>query len=424
MGRLGGLSLACCLLLAVAAWGQTEKKVNLKNGRTFQGVVNETDAGYRIESAAGVVVNVPKDAVASIEDVVTPQEEYAKRLAAIDAKDPEAHLQLGQWALAENLLDIARSELEEAIRLKPDFELARLTLRQVEIKLAAQKSPGAAAAETPGADAGADAPLKIDQAWLLNDEEIARINVAELREDDNSVVVLFMNDLPERFIELHQGKGEFEQKGFANEFRAYAPARKARYILDHLDPSEEALKRDIIIKSDRPPQFMQEFRTKVVPILASHCGASACHGGEKAEGNLRLLNLRGRDRRADYTNFLILDSYSSGGHKMIDRDRPEDSLLLQHGLPPTLAKFPHLVKITPPFPTPKSINYRRVYEWIDTLKGPPHPDYGTTLRIPWAPPVGRGGEATVPTAAELPEGEDGESPSPQTQPAEEGQSGR
>jgi len=386
MARIHALSLVCCLLLTGAALGQQQRKVNLKSGLSYTGAVSETPEGYRIETRFGVV-NVAKDDVASVEELITPEAEYAKRLQTIDVNSAEDHLKLAQWAIAQDALEIARKELQESLRIRPDYELAKLLLRQVEVKIAAQEVPGEPGA-APGPVGPQPAVRGLDPEWLLTLDEVSRIRVEELRADERLRGVSFENDVVNRFILLRQGRGDFEQAGFERQFLSYPPVRKARYIMDHLDRSEEDIKRDIVVKTD--PQFMQEFRTRVMPVISAYCATSACHGGEQPVGRLRLFPVPGRNAQFEYTNFLILDSYVVDGRRMIDRDRPELSLLLQYGLPVELSQTPHPVKIKTPYTSLASPNYRRVRDWIDSLKGPPHPDYGTTLRIPWAPKGGGG----------------------------------
>jgi hypothetical protein len=130
---------------------------------------------------------------------------------------------------------------------------------------------------------------------------------------------------------------------------------------------------------------MTDFRSRIWPMLASHCAQPSCHGGPNAGGDLRVLNVQTRNERVDYTNFLILDSYTHGGRKMINRDRPEDSILLQYGLPPEQAEIRHPSPLKQTmFRDRRQRNYRQVIEWIRSLDGPPHPGYGVKLRVPWA----------------------------------------
>ena len=167
-----------------------------------------------------------------------------------------------------------------------------------------------------------------------------------------------------------------------------------RYILYKIDPYNTAIKDDIIIKTD--PRFMIEFRSRIWPIVAKHCAAAQCHGGDKPKGGLKLFNIPGKNEKVDYTNFLILDMFASGGKRMLDRDHSDLSLLLQYGLPPEQSRFDHPVKITPPFRSRKDPVYRRVLSWINSLSGPLHPNYRTTYKPPFKLKTAAGGLPPLP----------------------------
>ncbi len=161
-----------------------------------------------------------------------------------------------------------------------------------------------------------------------------------------------------------------------------SPVEQALYILDKIDRNNESVKNDILIKSD--PRFMVDFRRRIWPIIATYCATASCHGGDKPMGGLRLFNIPGKNEKIDYMNFLILDR-AYHHREMIDRDHKEMSLLLQFGLPAEQAQYRHPIEIKIAYATRRARNYRRVLEWIESLKGPPHPDYRVGFRIPWAP---------------------------------------
>jgi hypothetical protein len=94
-----------------------------------------------------------------------------------------------------------------------------------------------------------------------------------------------------------------------------------------------------------------------------------------------------------YTNFLILQKYSykigDRTYRMIDRERPADSLLIQFALPPNMASPPH----------PQGQNYkgavrttsdnrlRSAADWISSLN-PVVPDY-SSIDVGGASPTSR-----------------------------------
>jgi hypothetical protein len=379
--------------------GQT-KRINLKSGASIQGVVSESEGKYQIETRFGVVT-VEKDKVLSIEDVVTPEEDYQRRLASIDPNNAEDHYGIARWAFDNGHMEIARKELSAALKLNKDYELAALLLRRVEAKLAVEAPTTRRAETAPGGG-----PLPGQGAWnadwLVTDEEAYRIRLEELRATDR-VRVQFRQDVLNRFLNMMQGRYEFREPRFADTFRAWPPVTQVLYIVDKVDRNDVAIKNDITIMND--PQFMRDFRSRVWPVIASSCGSAGCHGGAKPVGGFRLLSVVGKSDKVHYTNFLILDDYVSGGRKMIDRDNPDQSLMLQFGLPEDLAQQKHPGKIHVTFTSRRDANYRRVLDWIDALNGPPHPEYRVKLRVPWAvqgPSAPETQPATAPAGGESP----------------------
>lgn len=95
---------------------------------------------------------------------------------------------------------------------------------------------------------------------------------------------------------------------------------------------------------------------------------------------------RGRDQdRVSYTNFYILTQISLGGVPMIDRDKPEESLILQWGLPRADAKFPapDVPNWQPHFRNVEDPRFVRMVEMIKTfIVANRNSDYGITYRVP------------------------------------------
>ena len=94
---------------------------------------------------------------------------------------------------------------------------------------------------------------------------------------------------------------------------------------------------------------------------------------------LDLFNARPDDEAEAYTNFFLLSRFTHEGKAMIDRDRPELSLLLQWGLEREAAKFPapDVEGWRPRFRSPEDGDYRRLVDWIDSLFDN-DPGYGIT----------------------------------------------
>jgi hypothetical protein len=337
------------------------------------------------------VLSFPLSEVKSIEPVHDPKSEYGERLAKLDKTSVAAQLALGRWAMDQGMLKEAQERFQAAAKLAPDDERAALLLRQVTARLD-KAGNGTREPSTP-AGAGGASKLPVEEKSLLTAEDMSRIRLDELRENE-AVTVDFRNDVVDRFIQAMEGLYEFRQPGFARRFRGYAKARQARYMIKHLDRAS-TLKDDIIIRSD--PKFMKDFRRHVWAYVVRGCAASHCHGAKKGRGGLKLFNVVSRDERVDYTNFLILDSYyNKRGLRMIDRDDPETSLLLQYALPTAQAEYKHSKKVSAALSGRTSSAYRQALQWVRDLEGPPHPQYSIRRRPPFVkkPPPGLPGIRT------------------------------
>lgn len=390
--KKASLTLAAILFLAAGLIAAEAKTVKLKNGKTYTGEVTEVAGGYRIKAADGTVQMVLTGYVESIGPAINPDKEYKDRLSKIDPKNPDDHVAIAQWAYDANLPDIARKELKAALDLKKDHLKAQLLLKKVEAAIEearqAQTQPVGPTPTPTGPSTRVGAADSLDKV-LIPSEDIFRIRLQELTRKDDQVAIDFKNDLIERFINRQEGVDpDFPDKQASNRFRAMPRPAQALKIRKAFERDADALKwtNDILVKSD--PKFMQEFRSKVWPVLRGHCATIECHGGEKGQGRLKYFIAPGNER-TDYTNFVILDGYRNSDGRMFDRDNPEDSLLLQYGLPKEQAKFQHPQRPTGPAPQAQAYannrvkEYRDVEAWIGSLRPTPHPDYNLT----WKPPA-------------------------------------
>jgi len=375
MLRKSVLLMLCCLAAGAIALGR-QQTIKLKNGMEMTGDVEKTPDGYRIKTASGVVTVIRADMVASIEDMASPQEEYEKQKAKteIDPKDPsKGHYSLARWAYRKGYLEIAKKELQEALSLKPDYELAQLLLKQVERQMNKPAGP------VRGPEGGPTVtPVQPTEMPLMGRIDINRIRLGELREDDD-VALAFAGDVVAEFIKDYRGVGLFAQPDGEREFMSYRPMQKAIYILRNVDRENFDIKDKIIIRSD--PKFMLDFRQNVWPLVARYCAGSGCHGGAKPLGGLQLFKIGGSKEELDYTNFFILESYEKGGLDMVDRGNPDKSLLLQYGLTRKLAEFRHPKEIPPAFSDTTDRKYVLLRDWIRSL-AIPRPVYGVKYKPP------------------------------------------
>lgn len=383
MTRKGLLSLAVCVLVCAAAWGKA-RTVVLKKGGHVTGEVTETPDGYRVKTAYGVL-EYTKDQVLSVSDALTPRQEYERRRAEIAPGKAEDHFRLAEWAYGAELLKFAKKELEEALKLDKDHETAARLLDVVNAKLHS--------AATPGDGNSTGQPTKTvssDVKYALSEENIYRVRLEELRPRERGISIKFRNKVLDRFIESDWGDEAFKDTKAVQGFHRMSHVQKALLIRDAVEDEGAGLKDDILVRSD--PKFMMDFRTQVWPLVAGRCASKSCHGGPIGKGGFKLLKTATRPKAVGYANFVLMDGFvGKKGGRMIDRNTPSRSLLLDYGLTPktrvsdeTEPSHPKVKGFRPMFLRTRDIGYRRIAAWVAQLRGPQHPDY----RLQYVPPPG------------------------------------
>ena len=234
--------------------------------------------------------------------------------------------------------------------------------------------PGAGAAGTGGADQNANATQpggkeKGGNGLVppLSPDEINRVRLLEWHGDRN-VRVRLQNDVKHRYVS-HSGVRPAE-------FNKMDAVDQALIIKKHGTPD---MWNDIRIAND--PPALQEYRTLIQHLLTS-CATAACHGGGAGSDRFALHAKADHEPEA-YANFITLNKFHYKPAKgreaeMIDRNRPEDSLLVQFGLPFDLANTPHpdVEGFRPAFRTKNDPKLRQVVHWIADSLSPLQSNYG------------------------------------------------
>ena len=390
------LTLAADLVLpvstAVAALAAKPGVVTLTDGKTLEGDVTEGGENVTV-NANGIVTTVPRTGVKSIE-YGTPQERLQKKLDAVPQSDYAGRLAVGQEGLRAGLLDFAQTAADNVLRDKPGDAAANALLDAVSRQRRLNRSSGTGVRPgKPGPQADADVqqpgvPVTAEQT--LSEEQINIVRQAELQPGDANARqkprIQFRDNLIKRF-------GDSQKNFNYARFNALPDVTKAIYILSEGDA---AMRADVRVTSD-PPAVLEYLRA-VEPFVLNGCATSGCHGGTKA--GAFVLYPTPRDEAASYTNFYILNTYAkkeadpAGGafgggeltRRLIDRDKPDDSLLLSYILPSNLAKYAHpkvdnwngLVDGT------NNANFQTIRNWIgDGLgKGAVKDGYGLDFKVP------------------------------------------
>ncbi|MGE5612477.1 MAG: hypothetical protein ACM359_24730 [Bacillota bacterium] len=378
MRRILILSLLC--FSASVAFAKTGA-VRTRDGRTIEGDITEKDSEVVITTKAGSVTFSRTD-VASITYAASIKEQYQQRVATLP-KDAGAktHVELAKWLYDNKEYTLARAELDKALELDANntdaFALKQAVERSMVWDRAKQKNP-AFAAEEPATTRPA-----IRERRVLDADQINAIRQAELKESDRPRVRLDA-DVRRRYI---------QQAGLEPAKFALMPdGQKALEILKNGTPE---MRRDVRILSDPAP--LLRFKTRIQPIVLNGCATANCHGGTSA-GTFQLYNPADNEA-ATYTNFYILTQYNPrlGGamRRSIDRQQPNESLLIHFGLPREQAQYAHpqTQGWTALFRNTRDPKCLELIDWIQSLV-PLNPEYGIAFALPG------GGPTTQPVAEE------------------------
>ena len=343
---LAGVALGAAVVLAVrplAAWAKPGV-VTARDGTPYTGDVTE-DERYVYINAPGGRIQLDRRNVSKIDYAADVQTEYDARHAKLGAKDVKGRVELAKYASEHSRSDLALAALEEARQIDPanrDVALSTETVqRQMDLDrkrgqagavAAGVTKPGSATKPTAGATSKPATPaVAVVEHRLLNPAEINVIRQLEMRPDDPMVRVRLENNVARKF--MLEAFGDATGKS-AKRFMARSGAEQGSEILR--DGSPEMAK-DVRILTD--PKPLAVFKTKVMPVIASSCASTACHGGVNG-GSLYLY--QGNSAAATYTNFYVLMTYAAQvngvTYTLLDREVPDRSLALQFGLPPLIAR--------------------------------------------------------------------------------------
>ncbi len=334
MKRLLPLALAISVVVAIVAAGGGQ-------------ITAMQDSASSIKAASRPATPPTIDSARLARD----RTEYARKAKALSATDVKGRYELALWCRDRGLLAEARAELAAVLKLQPKHEAADRLLKTI---------PKGHSTTRP-----ANGPEKF---WM-GQRDILRIRLAELRSTDK-VRIAFNNNVLDRYVELAK-----LDVAAAKAFRGRTPVEMAIEILV-TRPDDRKLLGDIHVMSN--PAFMSSFKLRVWPLLQTSCASMQCHGAKKGAGRLKLLNTTTAKDAFYYANFYILDSYRGKSGRLINRDAPGKSLLLEFGLPrpADTEKIARAIHPKPmgaehtPFLHKKTPAYRVIDGWIRGLYHP------------------------------------------------------
>ncbi len=316
-------------------------------------------------SDTNIPIRIQREQIQELRETPTVAQQYRQRRAALKDDDVTGRYDLAKWLYDQRELQLARRELLDLRSISPQDERVKLLLSATEEQLkaaaalaAAQRpttpdgTPGNATTPAPGppgntpaqqGDATASSTGSLP-TQRLTPEQISLIRVYEydsqarppLRVQVPGEVfdALFTQyrDEPSVAVIIRQpnGPANFRNKP-GHEVLEFLFKLKARDLYDKVRVLDD-------------PPALTTFRTRIhQTYVLNYCATNQCHGGSGAASRDFFLfrNNPWEDATA-YANFYILHAYKKDDmYRMVDRARPEESLLIQYGLPRRDAKYPH-----------------------------------------------------------------------------------
>ncbi len=311
--------------------------VRTKDGRTIEGdIVESVDHPDQITIGVhGAQLSINRTNIASLDYVGSFEDEYKKRLAKLGPNATAAdHLTLARWLYDQKAYEQARTEVASAKKINPqdasaDLLLTTINRQQVLDRTQASGTTGTGTTGTgttttgTGTATGTGATVTAPRPGarhLLSPEQIQIIKQGEMKQEDTGLRMTLANNVVRRYT-------DFDTKVTPAEFAQYSDFDKAIAILTRGTPE---MRQDVKLLND--PSAIAAFKT-IQPTILSGCAISGCHNEQT---KTKFLLFTGNDTETTYTNFFILTQYATTinkvQHKMIDRTRPNESLVLQFGL--------------------------------------------------------------------------------------------
>ncbi len=383
------LTLACVLVLTAAtadrAWAR-EAVVTTADGRVLTGELVSQDEATVTLLISGIKTPIPRRSIQSVEIKAEPREQYREMRSKLDDGDLDGRYRLAYTMYEKKWYDLALSELQSIEQSFPESKKVKALAIVVSGRLAQQQAqtdpPDARHSARPSATATTDQITDGDEDLRLTEEQIALIRVYEVDLDVQPRITVPAETIDKLFEKYaSDDRLNKDRKAFRR-----LPGHEQLGILFDLQARE--LYGEVVIRQDSPA--LKAFRSQIHQrYVLNYCAATACHSNGSQDG-LHLLRLQPNSDATLYTNFYVLTRYENQVGKMIDRDTPRRSLLLQYGLAREVAATPH----------PDTSGWRaqfvseddeRFQQYADVLEGfwSPAPEYGinyTPAQPPPSPP--------------------------------------
>jgi len=362
-------------------------RIVMKDGQSFTGEFVSKDRLSVVIKIAGIRTSFDLEKVDRVTALKSFEEEYRDLKKSIATDDYAQRMDLCKWLYGRGKYELAAKELEALLDATSHFPEARQLLRTVNkaIELHANDNKGNTSTTPKASDTSKDGGNFI-YGSLVSDDDVNLMRVYEVDLDDPPRMIFSRKVIDDLFKEY--GSNDLLPKTEEAKRRFYS--MKPSELLDIFF---ELQARDFYgrIRVLSEPKAFGLFRLDVDRTwLMNSCATSRCHGGPKG-GKFYLFNKRVNDSRTVYSNFLILERTKIRGQGLLNYDKPEESLLLQMGLPRNQTAEPHpLVEgWRPVFRDRLDPLYQKAVSWMNAMYKP-RPDYPVKFELP---KVGEAGQA-------------------------------
>jgi len=385
---------AAVLAMAGLVWAAGRPGVvRTKDGGAFDGLVDEKEETV-VVNVHGIDTTIARDNILSI-SYGDFESRWSEAYGKLEKTDEAGRITAARKAFEEHRYDLAEKALRDTLAINPNnaeaAEMLKLTINQRRMeRTAGANSTGEQPAATPSTPG--TAPVKTPGQWnTLTPAEISHVKQLEVRPDDGKVRFGFDNNVRKKYYDANPQLAT--QYHTYNDFIKESQSVQAEMIIK--DGGDMA--KDVRVVND--PEVIVTFRKNVLPLVLQGCATSLCHGGnDQAAISKFALISPAADNAAVYTDFYVLTTtkvnankgvianVTSGGpdwQYMVDRTHPSDSLVLQYGLPDSMAdkKHPHVAGYNGVFTKGKTDpKYAAIANWVQSLS-PIAPDYGISFKL-------------------------------------------
>ncbi|MCP3902412.1 MAG: hypothetical protein GY715_02155 [Planctomycetes bacterium] len=350
--------------------------VVLRNGQTRDGIIVDDDFTHVTVEIEGVRTRLKREFVDHVRLEPSFDERYAHLKAMLRPDMPYRHLALCQWLVDQRRYALAEEELLTLLRDHPIAEGQELlTMVRAQIALTRTTKRGPDPVRNP--DVTAPDPNRTRNTLprpetvggLLNREEVNLIRVFEI-DFNYPPKVAVRKETIAHLIQEHSTDKEMESLGPDRTALYRAPPIDIVRLMFKLKARE--LYEDIDVITE--PHALNLFRQRVHNTwLMNNCATSRCHGSPGA-GRFFLHRRNYRDERVRYTNLLILErtKLDDTMPPLVNFEKPLESLIIQYGLPTTIARHPHppVRGWSPAFRRLEDRMVRWGVEWMDAMLQP------------------------------------------------------